>query len=191
MAATPQPANKTLKRLSQMMDLVVKLQWRTDKAVDKFSSATEGFHSWDEGEIARFYEIHPLGSPAHICITLMLHTGAAKVDVVKLGPANVKNGRIEYRRQKTQKNPSGILVSLPIHPALATALAARPVTFTYLETGHRIKLGPATVWERRCASGVMPLARRCVHHMDCAKPYVGGLLRLGEHPTKSWPSVVM
>lgn len=163
MAATPQQANKMLKRLSQMLDLAVKLQWRTDnpvKAVDRFSSATEGFHSWDEGEIARFYEVHPLGSPAHICMTLMLYTGAAKVDAVKLGPANVKNGRIEYRRQKTQKNPSGILVSLPIHPALATALAARPVTFTYLETGHnkaRSRNGLGTSMRKWCDAAGLPL----------------------------------
>lgn len=160
MAATPQQANKTLKRLSQMMDLAMKLQWPTDKAVDKFSSATEGFHSWDEGEIARFYEVHPLGSPAHICMTLMLYAGAAKVDVVKLGPANVKNGRIEYRRKKTQKNPSGILVSLPIHPALATALAARPVPFTYLETGQnkaRSRNGLGTSMRKWCDAAGPPL----------------------------------
>ncbi|WP_338469266.1 tyrosine-type recombinase/integrase [Roseobacter fucihabitans] len=110
--------------------------------------------------MARFYEAHPLGSPAHICMTLMLYTGAAKVDAVKLGPANIKDGRIEYRRQKTKKNPSGVLISLPIHPALATALAARPVTFTYLETGQKKARSPkglGTSMRKWCDKAGLPL----------------------------------
>ena len=163
MHETPMQANKMLKRLSQMMDLAVKMEWVAANpvvGVDKFASTTEGYHSWDEGEIARFYEVHRLGSPAHICMTLMLYTGAAKVDAVKLGPANVKDGRIEYRRQKTKKNPSGILISLPIHPALATALAARPVTFTYLETAQnkaRSCNGLGTSMRKWCDMAGLPL----------------------------------
>jgi integrase len=163
MSETPSQADKTLKRLSQMMDLAVTMEWIVSnpvQGVKKFNIPTEGYHSWDEGEIARFYEVHPLGSPAHICMTLMLYTGAAKVDAVKLGPANVKDGRIEYRRQKTKKNPSGILISLPIHPALATALAARPVTFTYLETAHnkaRSCNGLGTSMRKWCDMAGLPL----------------------------------
>lgn len=163
MHETLMQANKMLKRLSQMMGLAVKMEWvaaNPVKGVDKFSVTTEGYHSWDEGEIAQFYEVHPLGSPAHICMTLMLYTGAAKVDALKLGPANVKDGRIEYRRQKTKKNPSGILISLPIHPALATALAARPVTFTYLETAQnkaRSCNGLGTSMRKWCDMAGLPL----------------------------------
>nr|WP_187430113.1 tyrosine-type recombinase/integrase [Roseobacter litoralis] len=93
-------------------------------------------------------------------MTLMLYTGAAKVDAVKLGPANIKDGRIEYRRQKTKKNPSGVLISLPIHPALATALAARPVTFTYLETGQKKARSPkglGTSMRKWCDKAGLPL----------------------------------
>ncbi|MEP4196022.1 MAG: tyrosine-type recombinase/integrase [Aliishimia sp.] len=163
MHETPMQANKMLKRLSQMMDLAVTMDWVAANpvlGVSKYATTSEGYHSWDEGEIARFYEVHPLGSPAHICMTLMLYTGAAKVDAVKLGPANVKDGRIEYRRQKTSKNPSGVLISLPIHPALAAALAARPVTFTYLETGHnkaRSRKGLGTSMRKWCDKAGLPL----------------------------------
>lgn len=75
MHETPMQANKMLKRLSQMMDLAVKMEWVEANpvvGVDKYATTSEGYHSWDEGEIARFYEVHPLGSPAHICMTLML-----------------------------------------------------------------------------------------------------------------------
>ncbi|AXI46415.1 hypothetical protein C1J03_10480 [Sulfitobacter sp. SK012] len=163
MHETPMQANKMLKRLSQMMDLAVTMDWVAANpvlGVSKYATTSEGYHSWDEGEIARFYEVHPLGSPAHICMTLMLYTGAAKVDAVKLGPANVKDGRIEYRRQKTSKNPSGVLISLPIHPALAAALEARPVTFTYLETSHnkaRSRKGLGTSMRKWCDKAGLPL----------------------------------
>ena len=32
-----------------------------------------------------------------------------------VGPSNIKGGRIVYRRQKTAKNPSGVLVDIPMH----------------------------------------------------------------------------
>lgn len=163
LADTPQQANKTLKRLSQLLDLAVKLEWRTDnpvKGVDHFKTDSTGFHTWDEGEIARFYEVHPLGSPAHLAMTLMLYTGAAKVDAVKLGKASVKDGRIVYRRQKTRKNPGGIEVNIPIHPDLAQALALTRDRFTFLETAHgkaRSRKGLGTSMRKWCDKAGLPL----------------------------------
>lgn len=140
LAATPSQANKILKRLSQLMDLAVELEWRTDnpvRGVKRFAIEAGGFHTWDEGEIAQFYRTHTLGSTAYLAMTLMLYTGAARVDVVKLGWRNIKNGRIEYRRQKTKKNPVGASVSIPIHPELSSVLNVLPQgTFTFLETRH-------------------------------------------------------
>lgn len=163
MSATPVQANKTLKRLSQMMDLAVQMEWvaaNPVKGVKKYSAPTDGFHTWDEGEIARFYEIHKIGTPAHLCMTLMLYTGAAKVDAVKLGPANVKGGRIEYRRQKTKKNPSGVLVDIPMHPALVEAIEATPTTFTFLETHQkkaRSRNGLGTSMRKWCDKAGLPM----------------------------------
>ena len=51
MADTPQQANKTLKRLSQMMDLAVQLEWRLDnpvRGVKRFPTSPDGFYSWAE-----------------------------------------------------------------------------------------------------------------------------------------------
>lgn len=163
MSSTPVQANKMLKHLSQMMDLAVQMEWIAANpvhGVKKYPVVTDGFHTWDEGEIARFYEVHSIGTPAHMCMTLMLYTGAAKVDTVKLGPANVKNGRIEYRRQKTEKNPSGVLVDIPMHSALSEAINAQPVSFTYLETGHgkaRSRKGLGTSMRKWCDKAGLPL----------------------------------
>lgn len=163
MHETPVQANKMLKRLSQMLDLAVQMEWiaaNPVKGVKKFATTTDGFHTWDEGEIARFYEVHKLGTPAHMCMTLMLYTGAAKVDAVKLGPANVKAGRISYRRQKTKKNPSGVLVDIPMHPALMEAINASPATFTFLETRHgkpRTRSGLGSSMRKWCDKAGLPL----------------------------------
>lgn len=163
LADTPQQANKTLKRLSQLLDLAVKLEWRTDnpvKGVDHFKTDSTGFHTWDEGEIARFYEVHPMGSAAHLAMTLMLYTGAAKVDAVKLGKASLKEGRIVYRRQKTRRNPSGIEVNIPIHPYLAETLAVAGDHFTFLETMQgkaRSRKGLGTSMRKWCDKAGLPL----------------------------------
>lgn len=141
MAHTPQQANKTLKRLSQMMELAIELEWRTDNpvhGVKRYPKNPDGYHTWDEGEIARFYEVHPMGTPAHRAMTLMLYTGAAKCDAVALGKGSIRDGRIVYRRRKTVKNPDGIEVDIDIHPYLAETLAhVRADAFTFLETQNR------------------------------------------------------
>ncbi len=163
LAETPQQANKTLKRLSQILDLAVKLEWRSDnpvKAVDKYKADGVGFHTWDEHEIQRFYEVHKVGTPAHLAMTLMLYTGAAKVDAVKLGRANIKESRIVYRRQKTRKNPSGVEVSIPIHPDLMEALEHAKSRFTFLETLYgkaRTRSGLGTSMRKWCDKADLPL----------------------------------
>ncbi|MFQ8434017.1 hypothetical protein [Amaricoccus sp. W119] len=118
LADTPQQANETLKRLSQLMDLAVDLEWWKDnpvRGVKRSPVSPAGFHAWDEGEIGRFYEVHKMGSPAHLTMTLMLYTGASKCDAV-MGRGNIREGRLIYRRRKTKKNPDGFEVDLMIPP---------------------------------------------------------------------------
>lgn len=164
LAETPQMANKTLKRLSQMMDLAVRLEMRTDnpvKAVEHFKINSGGFHPWDEGEIARFFDVHESGTPAFLAMTLMLYTGAARCDAVKMGWGNVRAERLEYRRQKTRKNPNGILVSIPIHEFLETALVTVPQgAFTFLQTKQgksRTSNGLGTAMRKWCNKAGLPL----------------------------------
>lgn len=164
LAGTPQQANKTLKRLSQLMDLAVELEWRTDnpvRGIKRFPTDPEGFHTWDEGEIAQFYACHAPGSPAHLAMTLMLYTGAAKCDAVQLGRGNVRDGVLSYRRKKTRKNPDGILVEIPVHPFLAEALShVQQIAFTYLATENglpRSVAGLGSSMRRWCDKAKLPL----------------------------------
>lgn len=137
-AATPSAANNLRKRLAQLLDHAIALDWiksNPARLTKAYKVAPGGFHPWDEGEIARFFEVHQPGTMAHRAVTLMLYTGAARVDAVKLGPPNLKGDRLEYRRQKTAKT-NGVLVSIPIHPDLAEMLASCPADRPFLATAY-------------------------------------------------------
>ncbi|MEM9763043.1 MAG: tyrosine-type recombinase/integrase [Pseudomonadota bacterium] len=144
-ADTPHAANILRKRLAQLMDHAIALDWRPDnpvRATKPYKTQDGGFHTWDEGEIARFFEVHKPGTLPHRAVTLMLYTGAARVDAVKLGPWNIKGDRIEYRRQKTRRTGS-VLVSIPPHPDLIAVLAALPDDRTFLATRTGMPRSPA------------------------------------------------
>ncbi len=136
-ADTPVAANSLLKLLRRLMDYAVALEMRPDNptaGVKPYTIESGGFHTWTEDEIARFYEVHELGSTAHLAMTLMLYTGAARSDAVMLGWGNVKDGRISYRRIKTRRR-SDLVVNIPIHPDLMAALEILPRDgFTFLQT---------------------------------------------------------
>jgi integrase len=52
-----------------------------------------------------------------------------------MGPWNIKDERIEYRRQKTIRT-NGVMVSIPIHPDLAEVLAGLPDDRPFLATAY-------------------------------------------------------
>ncbi len=105
----------------------------------------DGFHTWSEDEIATFQKAWPEGTLADLTTALILYTGAARVDVVQLGPGNRAGDRIRYRRQKT-KSRTGIVVDIPLHPELKRRLDALPPDqATYLQT---------RAGEQRSASGL-------------------------------------
>jgi integrase len=77
-----------------------------------------------------------------IAMTLMLCTGAAKVDAVRLGWQNVRDGRITYRRQKTLRS-GGELIDIRILPELAEVLDGLPRDrMTFLETRNSKSRSP-------------------------------------------------
>ena len=137
-AETPSAANNLRKRLGQLLDYAIALDWikaNPARLTKAYKISGEGFHAWDEGEIARFFDVHEPGTMAHRALTLMLYTGAARVDAVKLGPMNLKGERLEYRRQKTAKT-NGVLVSIQLHPDLAEVLATCPSDRPFLATAY-------------------------------------------------------
>ena len=141
---TPSAANNLRKRLGQLLDHAIALDWikaNPARLTKAYKITGDGFHAWDEGEIAQFFEVPEPGTLAHRAVTLMLYTGAARVEAVKLGPMNMKGGRLEYRRQKTAKT-NGILVSIPLHPDLAEVLADSSLDRPFLATAYGMSRSP-------------------------------------------------
>lgn len=135
-AETPTAANNLRKRLIQLLDFAIAQDWRLGnlaKATKPYRISGEGFHTWDETEIAKFFSVHRAGTLPHLAVTLMLYTGAARSDVVRLGPDSLRNDRIRYRRLKTERS-GGVVISLPIHPDLRQVIATLPNDRTYLAT---------------------------------------------------------
>ncbi|MCK9361802.1 hypothetical protein M0Q28_06305 [Patescibacteria group bacterium] len=54
--------------------------WSTKRKV-----VTDGHHTWTPEEVAQFESRHPLGSMAHLAMSIMLYTGARRSDAPRLG----------------------------------------------------------------------------------------------------------
>jgi len=161
-ADRPAAANVLRKRLKQLVDHAIDLGLRDDNpvtSVKPYRVEGDGFHTWDEGEISRFFEVHRPGTVAHLATTLMLYTGAARTDAVELGWKNIEKERIAYRRKKTRRS-GGVLISIPMHPDLAAALDTCPRTsFTFLQTAQgrvRSSNGLSNLMRRWCAEADLP-----------------------------------
>ncbi|MCR4267098.1 tyrosine-type recombinase/integrase [Nitratireductor sp. ZSWI3] len=123
-AATPAAANKLLKLIRRLCVFAVKREYIAidpTYGVKGYKASGDGYHTWDDAEIAKFEGHHGTASKAVLALRLMLYTGAARQDAAAMGRQNIKNGRIAYRRHKT-----GGEVDLPIHPELAAVLAGVP-----------------------------------------------------------------
>jgi hypothetical protein len=77
-----------------------------------------GFHTWSEEEIAQFKTRHAPGTKARLALQLLLQTGHARADVVRMGSQHVKSGKLSMRRQKT-----GVAFDIPLLPDLVAELA--------------------------------------------------------------------
>ena len=134
---TPQAANNLLDRLKVLLDIAVRLGWRKDnpaRFVEAYETGSQGHYTWTEEDIQKYYARHQPGTLAHTAMTLMLNTGAARSDAVGLGRGNLKDGRLRYRRKKTETR-GGLLIDIRILPPLQAVLdGCSPDAFTFLET---------------------------------------------------------
>jgi integrase len=167
-AVLPAAANGLVKMLRLLMRLAIALQWRTDdptSGVALYATRAGGHHTWVEHEIARYLEVHGPGTLARRAMLLMLYTGAARADAVKLGWQNVRDGRLTYRRQKTGKAKVDLLVDITIHPDLAAELAdCPPGALTFLQTQQgrsRSPNGLGMLMSKWCAAAGLP---ECTAH---------------------------
>lgn len=77
-------------------------------------------HSRGRG-IAAFQDMWAVGTVERLTFDLALYTGAARVDLVKLGRRNIADGVLQYRRKKTKT-----LAQVPLTPELRAVIARTP-----------------------------------------------------------------
>jgi integrase len=95
---------------------------------------TGGFHTWTEEEIAQYRMRHAPGTKARLALELLLQTGHARADVVRMGRQHVnKDGKLSMRRQKTK-----VQFDIPLLPDLIAELELHPQTeqLAFLTTEH-------------------------------------------------------
>jgi integrase len=125
------------------------------------ASDSKGFHSWTDGEIARYEAYHPVGSKARFAFALLLYTGQRRGDVIRMGRQHIKDGVLSITQQKT-----GMPVDVPVHPelqAVIDASASTNLTFLVTERGRPFPPHSFSQWFRKhCDDAGLP--KRCVAH---------------------------
>lgn len=122
--AGPTAANTVRKNLSTLFNFAIRKEWLTVNPAKRAMARKvneSGYHTWTEAEITQFLDKFGPGTKQRLALVLILCTGAARQDVIRLGWQNIKAGRIAYRRGKT-----GQAADLPILPELWAELDRLP-----------------------------------------------------------------
>jgi site-specific recombinase XerD len=126
--------------------------------VERPAVRSTGYNTWPEEHIVAFRARHPLGTTARLALELLVSTGAARADVVRLGRQHVQGGILSFRRHKT-----GVLVEIPVLPEIAAILAALPqrngqLTYLLNEYGRPFSDAGFGNWFReRCNEAGIPV----------------------------------
>jgi integrase len=110
---------------------------------------------WTWEDVAKFEQRHPRGTRARLALELLLSTGQAKCDVIRMGRQFVRDGVLSMARQKT-----GVAFDLPVLRSLQDELALqteRHLTFLVTEQGRPFTAGSFGNWFReRCIEAGVP-----------------------------------
>jgi integrase len=163
---TPAAANHWLRLVKALMTFAVQEGFREDDpsaAVKRIKNSTQGFHTWNEVEIATFEARHPVGGMARLALDLLLYTAQRRSDVVRMGRQHVRDGVVHVRQQKT-----GVALAIPLHPALAATIEATKsksgqLTFITTKHGRPFSVAGFGNWFRECCNEA-GLPKHCSAH---------------------------
>jgi integrase len=177
-AKTPSAARNFLNTLRALMEHCVlhgMIPENPAIGVRRPQIKTTGYKTWPEEHIAAYRARHPIGTRARLALELLISTGAARADVIRLGRQHVRNGVISFRRHKTT-----VLVEIPVLPAFVEALEAMSrsdrLTFLVTTPGKQFSDAGFTNWFRdRCREAGIPTGYSAhgvrkyaaTYHADC------------------------
>lgn len=162
MADKPGAANNRLKRLRMLMEFARDLEWISVNPTEGVKMFAAGeIHTWNGAEIEAFENRWPIGTRERLAFALHLYTGQRKSDVRKMSWADIEDGVIRVRQEKTRAE-----VWVPIHPDLAQILAQAPRNHLLILTtqyGAQLTDGGYGNWFRdACRAAGLP--QRCSSH---------------------------
>ncbi|TDW63127.1 site-specific recombinase XerD [Novosphingobium sp. PhB55] len=125
-------ARKLRKELIRLFDFAVKAKMidanpvrLSEKVKTPAGERSHGFHTWTEEEITRYRDHHRLGTRERLAMELILWTDQRRSDVVKMGKAQIKDGRLPVEQEKT-----GETLWLAVPGQLLEAIVAMPPKHT-------------------------------------------------------------
>jgi len=99
-----------------------------------------GHHTWTDEEIAQYQACHVSGTQARLAMELLLQTGHARADVVRMGPQHVRGDKLSMRRQKTN-----VQFDIPLLPDLIAEMKLHPTnSLAFLISGRGKPFGAAS-----------------------------------------------
>lgn len=104
-----------------------------DKVKQPKGEAKGGFHPWNEEEIAQYRAHWPLGTRERLAMELLLWTDQRRSDVVRMGKAQIKDGRIPVTQEKTGK-PLWLAMAPQLTEAIVAMAPADTSPFCFLMT---------------------------------------------------------
>lgn len=117
-------------------------------------------HTWTDAELEQYEQHWPIGSRERLGYELLLLSAQRGCDVVKVKRNEIINGEIVFKQKKT-----GVEVTIPVHPTLASAILAwaKGVSIFGDEHGRPVS-------QRSLANMVMRAARQALLPKRC-KPH--------------------
>lgn len=121
-------------QLKRLFAYAVRLKWIAANPVAEADAPAQhvvkGFHSWTEGDIAKFQDRHPVGTMPRLALEIALWTGLRRGDVAALGPQNIVEGRVLLTAAKTNKAVN-VIAAPPLLDAIeATATGEQTLLIT-------------------------------------------------------------
>lgn len=164
-------ARKLRKELIRLFDFAIKSEMITlnpvrlsDKVKAPAGAKSFGFHTWTEDEIEQYRAYHRLGTRPRLAMELALWTDQRRSDVVTMGKAQIRSGRIPVTQEKTGED-----LWVPVAPQLLEAIVAMkphetsPFCFLITERGRPFKSAASfgTWFKKQCVQAGLP---HCTMH---------------------------
>lgn len=165
----PGAANDRVKALRKLFEWAAAKRSPTDKpqlasnpalGLAKLKVVTQGHHTWTSEEIEQFEARHPLGTMAHLAMSVMLYTGARRSDAPRLGKQHVRAGAIAWTAWKNRKRFPTVIdipVLQPLQAAIDATDAASRLVFLVTSHGKPFSIAGFGNWfHDRCIEAQLP-----------------------------------